>query len=297
MDYWGGIEAGGTKFVCGVCDSKGRVLERQTFPTVTPLETIPQVAAYFTATEATYPLSGIGLASFGPVDLNPASATYGFITSTPKPGWRNFGIKPELEKLLERKIPIETDVNAAMLSESIWGAAAGLQDAIYITVGTGIGAGLLVNGALVHGLLHPEIGHMRVRTSEEWGDFKGVCIFHDYCLEGLASGPAIQARWGQPAEELPPDHPAWDEEANILAEGITYLILTVAPQVVILGGGVMSQGQLFPTIQKRVQELLNGYLQHPAILERIEEYIVPPKLGKNAGLMGASALARRYLKS
>ncbi|MEJ2759803.1 MAG: ROK family protein [Anaerolineales bacterium] len=252
---------------------------------------------YFTAIEATYPLGGIGLASFGPLDLNPESATYGFITSTTKTAWRNFGIQPALEKRLQRKIPIDTDVNGAVLAESVWGAARGKQNAVYITVGTGIGGGVLVNGELVHGLLHPEIGHMRIRANEEWGDFKGVCIFHDYCLEGLASGPAIQARWGKPAEKLAADHPAWDAEAAILAGGVANLILTISPQVIILGGGVMSQSQLFPLIHARVRQLLNGYIQHPAILEYIEEYIVPPQLGKDAGLLGAAALAMRQAVS
>lgn len=292
MTYWGGVEAGGTKFVCGVCDNEGRVLDRRTLSTQSPLETIPQVVDYFTAIGETYPLSGIGLASFGPLDLDPESATYGFITSTPKDGWRNFGIQPALETRLQREIPFDTDVNGAVLAESVWGAARGKQNAVYITVGTGIGGGVLVNGALVHGLLHPEIGHMRVHTNREW-EFTGVCGFHEYCLEGLASGPAIQARWGRPAEDLPEDHPAWEAEAAFLAEGIASLILTISPQIIILGGGVMSQRQLFPLIHQQVKNLLNGYVQHPSILTHIEDYIVPPDLGKDAGLLGAAALAMR----
>lgn len=291
MSYWGGIEAGGTKFVCGVCDSQGNVADRRSFPTQDPGETIPQVVRYFEEVGENYSLDGIGLASFGPLDLNPNSATYGKLTSTPKAAWQNFGIKPELEKYLNRDIVLDTDVNAAILAESIWGAARGKQNAVYITVGTGIGGGILVNGALVHGLLHPEIGHMRIHTQDD--DYRGICAFHGCCLEGLASGPAILDRWGQPAESLPESHPAWDAEAAILAEGIANLVLIISPEVVILGGGVMSQGQLFPKIRERVGRLLNGYIQHPSILQQMDTYIVPPRLGKNSGLLGAAALAMK----
>ncbi|MCB2179538.1 ROK family protein [bacterium] len=293
MTYWGGIEAGGTKFMGGVCGEDGRVIERQMFPTGVPDTTIPQVVAYFQSLATRYPLSGIGLASFGPLDLNPSSTTFGAITSTPKTAWQNFPIRKELASRLGAGIAVDTDVNAAVLAESIWGAAVGLENAVYLTIGTGIGGGLLVNGRLVHGLLHPEIGHMRIRTREDGVSFRGVCAFHNYCLEGLASGPAIQERWGQPAESLPPDHPAWTLEAEYLAEGIVNLILTVSPQRVILGGGVMQQEQLFPTIRNYVSGLLNGYIQHETILKGMDSYIIPPKLGKDVGLLGAAALAMR----
>lgn len=293
MTYWGGIEAGGTKFVCGVCSQDGQVLDRLEFSTGEPKPTISQVAAYFGSLGPQYTISGIGLASFGPLDLNPKSPTYGSITSTPKAGWQNFPIKNALEHRLEKEIAVDTDVNGAVLAESIWGAAVGLENAVYLTIGTGIGGGLLINGQLVHGLLHPEMGHIHIRSRGDAEDFRGVCAYHDYCLEGLASGPAIQARWGQPGNTLPPDHPAWDLEAAYLAEGITNIILTVSPQMVILGGGVMQQEHLFPKIREGVTQLLHGYIQHETILNHMDSYMISPKLGQNVGLLGAAALSMR----
>lgn len=295
MAYWGGIEAGGTKFVCGVCTEDGHVVHRQVILTTSPENTMPQVSDYFQRLGGNFPLEGIGLASFGPVNLNLQSQQYGSITSTPKAGWQYFAIKQELETLLGRQVAFDTDVNAAVWGESIWGAAVGLENAAYLTVGTGIGGGLLVNGALVHGLVHSEIGHIHIDNPDQ--DFRGVCPFHENCLEGVASGPAIETRWGVPGHDLPPDHPAWDLEAGFLAEGITNLILTLSPEKVILGGGVMAQTQLFPKIRAAVAELLNGYLRHPAILENMDEYIIPPALGADVGLLGAAALAMPQAES
>jgi fructokinase len=289
---FGGIEAGGTKFVCGIGNEQGEIIDRFVTPTQDPGDTLDRVVAYFNNSMEKYSLRGIGLASFGPVDLNPDSDTYGYITSTPKKRWQYFDIKGELERSLGFEIPFDTDVNGAVLAEHLWGGAQGVKNAVYITVGTGIGGGVMVEGQLIHGLLHPELGHMRLR-GPEGADFKGICPFHDYCLEGLAAGPAIEARWNQAANTLAPDHPAWELEAAYLAEGISNIILTLSPEVIILGGGVMHQKFLFPLIRKKVQQLLNGYVHKPEILDNIHNYIIPPGLGDQAGLLGAVALAIR----
>jgi fructokinase len=290
--FYGGIEAGGTKFVCGIGKRRGKVIDSAVFPTSNPEDTLEKVAAYFKDFQQEGgALEGIGLASFGPVDLNPASETYGFITSTPKKKWQFFDIIGTLENALGFEIPFDTDVNAAALAEHRWGAGLGINNIVYITVGTGIGGGVMVNGQLLHGLLHPEVGHMRLRGFKTASDFKGVCPYHDFCLEGLASGPAIEAQWGQPAHTLPPEHPAWEIEAQYLAEGVTNIILVLSPEVIILGGGVMEQKFLLPMIHRNVRKLLNNYIQKEKITEKIEEYIVHPKLGKQAGLLGAIALA------
>jgi fructokinase len=288
---YGGIEAGGTKFVCGVGKRSGKVIDSVVFPTSEPEATVEQIITYFKDLQKEkHNLEGIGLASFGPIDLNPASKTFGFITSTPKKGWQFFDIKGMLENALGVEIPCDTDVNAAALAEHRWGAGLGIDNIVYITVGTGIGGGIMVNGQLLHGLLHPEVGHMRLRGNGKASDFRGVCPYHDFCLEGLASGPAIEAQWGQPAHTLPPEHPAWEAEAQYLAEGIANLILVLSPEVIILGGGVMQQKFLFPMIHRNVGKLLNNYIQREEITEKIVNYIVPPKLGKQAGLLGAIAL-------
>ena len=288
---YGGIEAGGTKFVCGIGNQSGEVVDNITIPTFDPKRTINRVVNYFDNIQKKYPLAGLGLASFGPIDLNPKSETFGYITSTPKKQWQYFNIKGELEKLLHFKIPCDTDVNAAVLAEHRWGTARGIDNVVYITIGTGIGGGFMVNGQLVHGLLHPEIGHLRIRLNTINPDFKGVCPFHENCLEGMASGPAIKAQWGQSAETLPSNHPAWNIEADYLSEGITNIILTLSPEMIILGGGVMQQDFLFPKIHKRVKHLLNNYINKPEIIHHIDHYIVRSQLGKQAGLLGAIALA------
>ena len=291
MSY-GGIEAGGTKFICGIGTADGNIIDKTSFSTSDPTTTLSGVVNYFKTIRNRYDFSKIGLASFGPLDLNPRSSTYGYITSTAKKGWQNINIKGALENALGVDVNIDTDVNAAVLAEQKWGGAQGKNLAVYITVGTGIGGGVFINGRLLHGLLHPELGHMRIRSDTiNSSNLTGICPFHQNCLEGLASGPAIQAIWNIPAEKIPPEHIAWDHEAKFLAEGIANIILMFSPEIIILGGGVMQQTFLFPPIRKNVQELLNGYIRKPEILESIEDYIVPAKLGADAGLLGALALA------
>jgi fructokinase len=279
MTVYGGVEAGGTKFVCATGTSP-HDLERTTFPTTTPDETIGRAIEFF---RGRGPVKSLGIASFGPLDLDPRSALYGHITSTPKSGWRNTAIAGVLGRALGVPVSIDTDVNAAALAESRWGAARRVDDVVYLTVGTGIGGGALAGGRLVHGLVHPEMGHMHVPHDRIADPYGGVCPFHGDCLEGLASGPAMEQRWGMRAEELPLDHPAWHLEAHYLAAGIVNLICTLSPRRVIMGGGVMNQLHLFPMIREAVCGALNGYVAVPEI--------GPPLLGKDTGVLGAIALA------
>lgn len=296
MPLYGGIEAGGTKFVCAVGTGPQDIRAEVRFPTTTPQETLQRAVDFFRAQEALLgePLTAVGVASFGPVDLIPDSPTYGFITSTPKPGWRNVDVVGLLRYALGIPVGFDTDVNGAALAEGLWGAAQGLDTFIYLTIGTGIGGGGMVGGNLIHGLLHPEMGHLRIPHDRERDPFEGCCPYHGDCLEGLASGPALEARWGVRAEHLPPDHPAWDLEAEYLALALHNLVCVLSPQRVILGGGVMKQEHLFPRIRTRLRSLLNGYIPVPALLtQEIETYVVPPALGDRAGVLGALALAMR----
>ena len=234
MTLYGGIEAGGTKFVCGVGTAQGELRSETRFPTTTPDETIARAVDFF----HDHPdLVSIGIASFGPIDLQPGSPGYGQITSTPKPGWAYTDLVGRIEAALAVPIQFDTDVNGAALGEHRWGAAQGLDTFIYMTIGTGIGGGAMVEGRLLHGALHPEMGHIRVPHDWERDPFPGSCPFHGDCLEGLANGPAIEARWGVRGETLAPDHPAWDLEAHYLSLALASLICTLSPQRVILGEG------------------------------------------------------------
>ncbi|MGL5098610.1 MAG: ROK family protein [Fusobacteriaceae bacterium] len=287
----GAIEAGGTKFICAVGSHLGEIYERVSFPTTTPVETMALVVDFFKDKQ----IEALGVGSFGPIDPDRNSPTYGYITKTPKKGWSDYGIIQELEKYFSIPMEFDTDVNGAALGESLWGAAKGLDSCIYLTVGTGIGGGALVSGKLLHGLSHPEMGHIPVPRVE--GDnFKGNCPFHGPCLEGMASGPAIEKRWGIKSYELPMDHPAWELEAKYLASGLMTFVLTLSPKKIIMGGGVMKQKQIFPLIRKNLLEMLNGYVPKEDILSEIENFVVPPGLGDNAGICGALALGRMALE-
>jgi fructokinase len=292
MPVFGGIEAGGTKFVCAAGTGPDDILSEARYRTTLPEETLANAVAFFQELPQDQTPAAIGIGSFGPVDPDPSSPTFGHITTTPKPGWANTDVAGAFRQALGLPIGFDTDVNAAALGELRWGAAQGLDTFIYLTIGTGIGGGGLANGRLLHGLIHPEMGHIRVPRHPE-DDYAGFCPFHGDCLEGLAAGPAIEGRWGSPGEMLPPDHPAWQMEAYYLASGLVNLILALSPQRIVLGGGVMSQEYLFPMIRSQVQTLLGGYLQSPAISERIDQYIVPAALGGDAGVLGAIALAER----
>jgi len=295
---FGGIEGGGTKFVCAVTDETGDIQAETRFPTTFPEETLARAVDFFKVKiQALGPLSSIGVASFGPLDPRPASATFGHILPTPKPSWTNADIITPLRKAFNIPIGFDTDVNGAALGEWRWGAAQGLDNFIYLTIGTGIGGGGLVNGELLHGLLHPEMGHIPLPHNKSLDPFEGICPFHKDCFEGLASGPALEKRWGQKAETLPANHPAWELEAHYIALALSSFICTLSPERIILGGGVSQQSNLMPLIREKTCESLNNYVQSPAILENIDSYILPPKLGNRAGVLGAIALALQALET
>ena len=281
----GGIEAGGTKMVCAVGDENGVVKDRTSFPTRQPEETFADMIAYY----KNWDIQALGIGCFGPVDLNRQSRTYGYITKTPKPGWGNCDIVGAFKDALGVPVGFDTDVNGAVLGEVTWGAAKGLDSAIYITIGTGVGVGVYVNGGLLHGLVHPEGGHiLLIRHPKD--TYEGKCPFHKNCVEGLAAGPSIEARWGKKAAELADRDEVWDMEAYYIAQAITDYILSYSPQKIILWGGVMHQEKLFGMVRKEVLNLLNGYVAHETITEHIDQYIVPPALGEDPGIMGAIKL-------
>jgi fructokinase len=298
MALYGGIEAGGTRFVCAVGTGPDDIVAETHFPTTTPDESISSAVEFFARfqEENDEPLTAVGIGTFGPVDTNPDSPTFGSITSTPKPGWQNADFAGTIEHALGVPVSIDTDVNAAILAESLWGAAAGLEDAVYLTIGTGIGGGAVSGGRLIHGLLHPEMGHMLVpRLSGD--DFVGVCPFHKDCLEGLASGPAITERWGKAGEDLPDNHEAWHLEAEYLAIALVNLVFILSPERLILGGGVMRQRKLFPLLREAFIRRLSGYLKAPEFAKKIDGFILPPALGEQVGVLGALALASQALES
>lgn len=291
MKLLGGIEAGGTKFVCAVgdADDPRNIIAQAQFPTTVPEETIGRCIDFFSQHGAG--LTAIGIASFGPVDVHTASPTYGYITSTPKPHWGNTDLRGPIATAFGVPVGFDTDVNGAALGEGRWGAAQGLTDFVYFTIGTGIGGGAVVNGKLLHGLVHTEMGHMRVPRDAARDPYTGFCPYHGDCFEGIAAGPALERRWGVKAETLGPDHPAWELEAHYIALAMQTTVCMLSPQRIILGGGVMAQPHLFPMVRRKTVEYLNGYVQAPDILERIDSYIVPPALGGRAGVLGAMALA------
>jgi len=295
MPLWGGIEAGGTKFVCAVGTGPDDLRAEVRFPTTAPEETIGRAIRFFHQQQQKETLAAVGIASFGPVDPNPDSSTFGYITSTPKPGWAHTDFAGTVRRALGVPVGFDTDVNAAALGEHRWGAAQGLDTFVYLTIGTGIGGGGMVNGRLIHGLIHPEMGHVRIPHDRDIDPYTGSCPYHGDCLEGLASGPALEERWGQPPETLPADHPAWSLEAEYLALGLVNFICVLSPQRIIMGGGVIQQPCLLPLVRRRVRELLNGYLQVVSILDRIDDYIVPPGLGSRSGVLGAIALAQQLV--
>jgi fructokinase len=286
----GAIEAGGTKFVCGIGSGPDDLRMAQ-FPTSTPDITLAAVIEFFRQQGGHFDAIGIG--SFGPVDLDPSSPMYGRITSTPKVGWEDFDLAGTVQRALDAPVNFDTDVNAAILGEARWGAARGLDDAIYLTIGTGIGGGVLAHGRVVHGLLHPEIGHLHLPHDKARDPFEGICPYHGDCFEGLACGPALQARWGHPALTLPPDHPAWELEAHYLALALMNLTVTLSPRRIILGGGVMQQPQLFNLLRKEFARIMNGYIRREEVLHQLDSYIQPPGLGSQAGVLGALVLAEQ----
>jgi fructokinase len=286
---FGGIEGGGTKFNCVVGSGPDHIVAEARIATTTPDETLNRVVDFFSPHLSR--LQGVGLGSFGPFDVDPASPTYGYITTTPKPGWANTNILRSLREGLGVPVSVDMDVAAAGLGESRWGASRGLRHSLYLTIGTGVGGGAIIDGKPLHGLVSTEMGHIRIPHDREADPFSGACPYHRDCFEGLTSGPAIQARFGRPAEALGGDHPFWDMEAGYVAHALVNYIFILAPEIIILGGGVMQNEFLFNKVRMQVQALLNSYLVHDLLLKNIDRYIVPPFLGNRAGVLGGMALA------
>ena len=282
-----GIEMGGTKIVCGIASGAGDVLERTSIATRGPDDTLGDIRAWLEP--RLDGASGLGIASFGPVHVDPASPRYGQIGNTPKTAWQGFDVLRAIRAWTSLPLALDTDVNAAALAEMRWGAARGHDNVAYVTVGTGIGGGIVVNGRAVHGLMHPEIGHMKPRRHPD-DDFEGLCPFHGDCFEGLAAGPAIGKRWGKPLNEFPADHPAFAVEADYLGQLAANLLLTASPTKVIFGGGVMNNAELLPMIRDAAARHLGGYLDLADLSSGSDELIVTPGLESNAGLLGAVAL-------
>lgn len=292
MALYGVVETGGTKMVCAIVAGPDDIRAEVRFPTTSPEENIPQIIAFLAKHHRKTPLTSIGIGSFGPIVLDKSLPNYGSVAPTTKPFWSNAPVVAPIKAALDIPVGFDLDVTTAALGELTWGAGKGLQHIVYYTIGTGIGAGVIVNGNPLPCMLHPEAGHQRLtRLSDD--SFVGNCSFHQDCLEGLAAGPAIEKRWGVKANMLPADHIAWEFEAEYIAQALMNTVLFVSPQRIILGGGVMEQLHLFPMIWRKVLARLNGYINTPAILEHIDEYIVPPMLGNQAGMLGALVVAMR----
>jgi fructokinase len=284
----GGIEAGGTRWSCAVGGEGVEPRRVESFPTTTPAETIGRAIEFFRAEPD---LEALGVGLFGPVEVRPDSPRWGTITTTPKPGWRDVDVIGPLAEALGVPIALDTDVNAAAVGEWRHGAAQGLDTFVYLTVGTGIGGGVFADGRPLHGLLHPEIGHMLIPHDRARDPFDGSCPFHGDCLEGLASGTAMRARWGRPAEEID-DPDAWDLEAEHLAAGLANVVLVFSAERIVLGGGVGRAPGLIERVRARLPAALAGYVDSPALTVGIDDYLVAPGLGPRSGVVGAIELAR-----
>ena len=286
----GALEAGGTKMVCAIGDETGKIEERISIPTKTPQETIPLLIDFYQKRG----IDALGIGCFGPLELNPQSEKYGYITTTTKEAWRNFDFLGSMKRALKCPAGFDTDVNGSVLGEVTFGQAKGKSCVLYLTIGTGVGAGIYIEGKLLHGMLHPEAGHVLI-TKRESDTYKGKCPYHKNCLEGLAAGPAIEGRFGKKAAELADVKEVWDLEADYIAQALTGYILTLSPEMMILGGGVMHQEQLFPLIRQKVTEYLGGYVNTEE-LKDMDHYIVPASLNDDQGIMGCLELARRELE-
>jgi fructokinase len=287
-DLYGGIEGGGTKFNCAVGSGPDHLVDEIRIPTTTPAETVQRICEFFAP--HLRQLHGIGLGTFGPADVDPASPTYGYITATPKPHWAHTNILGMLRENIKLPFAMEMDVAIAGLGEAKWGASKGDSHSLYLTIGTGIGGGYIVDGKPLRGLTSLETGHIRIPHDRELDPFRGFCPFHEDCFEGLAAGPSIEARFGQRAETLADDHPFWEIEADYIAHALVNYILTLSPKRIIIGGGVMQNQFMFPTVRRKVQQLMNDYIGHEMLTTKIDEYIVPPALGSRSGVLGAIAL-------
>ena len=286
MKYYGSLEAGGTKMVCAVGDEQGNILERISIPTLAPENTMPAIIEFFKSKN----ISALGIGCFGPVDLDKKSPTYGHITTTPKLAWKNYDIVGVCEKELGVPVGFDTDVNGSALGEATWGCTKDLDNSIYITVGTGIGVGVIIDRKPYHGMLHPEGGHIFLARHPQDPMERGVCPYHELCLEGLASGPSIQARWGKPGAELADRKEVWELEAYYLAQAICSYIMILSPERIIIGGGVAHQEQMMPMIRAEVLRQMGGYIAAKG-MQDLDNYIVLPSLNDNQGILGALKLA------
>lgn len=288
---YGALEAGGTKMVCAICDEKGQVLTRASIPTRNPEQTVPKMIEFFQK----YDILALGIGCFGPIDLDRNSPTYGYITTTPKLEWQNYPIVRTFEEALGIPVGFDTDVNASALGEATWGSCQGIDNCLYITVGTGIGVGVIAGGKPYHGLMHPEGGHILLNRHPEDPMHGSRCPFHDNCLEGLAAGPAIEKRWGKKAELLSQNEKVWELEAWYLAQAVCNYILMFSPQRIVLGGGVSHQRGLLEKVREQVRLHVNGYIQN-SCMEDLEHFLMPPSLNDNQGVMGCAKLAMNALR-
>ncbi len=285
---YGGVETGGTWCVCALGAGPDELLAEEQFPTTSPPETLERIVEFFRAHPAP---AAIGIGSFGPVDADPDSPTWGQVTTTPKPGWQRTAVATVIRDRLRVPVAFDTDVNAAALGEHRWGGGGEVDSLCYLTVGTGIGAGLVICGRPLRGLVHPEVGHLRIPHDRQRDPFPGSCPAHGDCWEGLASGSALAERWRTPPADLPDEHPAWRLEAEYVALGLLSIVCVASPERIVVGGGVMDRPLMLPMIRTRLRDLLAGYLDTPMLGERIDDYLVAPALGDRAGVLGAIALA------
>lgn len=280
----GALEAGGTKMVCAIGNENGEIFERVSIPTESPDVTMPKLISYF----ADKDIEALGIGCFGPIDLNRNSETYGSITTTPKLAWKNYNIVKAFQEALNVPVGFDTDVNGSALGEATWGITKGLDSSMYITIGTGVGTGIITNGTLLHGMLHPEGGHLLLSRHPK-DSFEGTCPYHKNCLEGLAAGPAIEARWGEKGTQLADRKEVWELEAYYIAQALVNYIMVISPQRIVIGGGVMHQEHLMPLIREEVKRQLAGYIDTKELSD-IDQYIVLPSLNDNQGIMGALKL-------
>lgn len=290
MTQFIGIEGGGTKFVCAYGSGPNDLHERTVIKTQSPDKTMPEIIEYIRGVRLKADIKAIGVSIFGPLDLNKMSSTYGWVMpAASKVAWSNFNFVGTLKQHFNLPVGFDTDVNGAAIAEYRWGAAQGLDNFLYLTIGTGIGGGAISNGRLLHGAMHPEMGHIFVPQDPN-DSFEGVCSCHKNCLEGLASGPAMKTRWKvNSALDLPEDHVAWDLEAHYLGLALASYSLILSPKRIVLGGGVMRQNHLLLKIHKKMLEFLNGYIDNPDVLS--DRYIIKPGVGENSGVLGSIALA------
>lgn len=287
----GALEAGGTKMIVSVGDETGKVFDRQSFPTLNPDVTMPELIGFFKDKN----IEALGIGSFGPLDLNENSPTFGHITTSPKVAWRNVPIAPMFKEALGVPVGIDTDVNAACLAEARLGAAKGANSCLYVTIGTGIGGGVMINGTLVHGLVHPEWGHILIKPHPADPLPRGVCPYHEGCLEGLASGPSFDARFGISSKELPKGHIGWEIEAYYLAQLCAVALLTLSMEHIVLGGGVMQSPFLLDMVRKETVNILGGYIADERVLHHLDKIITEPGLSTSSGVVGALLLAKDAL--